>query len=112
MSAPSEPMKRKDYEEALGELQVELCALQEWVKHKGLRVVVVSRAATPPAGAARSMQSPSGSALACSGSWRCLRPLIREKSQLYLQRFAPHFPAASEIVIFVGAGTIGRASNM
>ncbi len=34
-------MARKDYEKALRELQVELCALQEWVKHKGLRVVVV-----------------------------------------------------------------------
>ena len=41
MRTLKEPMKRKDYEEALGELQVELCALQEWVKHKGLRVVVV-----------------------------------------------------------------------
>ena len=41
MRAAKEPMKRKDYDTALRELQVELCALQEWVKHKGLRVVVV-----------------------------------------------------------------------
>ena len=34
-------MKRKEYEKALRELQVELCALQDWVKHSGLRVVVV-----------------------------------------------------------------------
>jgi polyphosphate kinase len=41
MSTVKEPMKRKDYEKALRKLQVELCALQDWVKQKGLRVVVV-----------------------------------------------------------------------
>ena len=41
LGAAKEPMNRKDYEKALRELQVDLCALQEWVKHKGLRVVVV-----------------------------------------------------------------------
>ena len=41
LNAGKEPMKRKDYEQALRELQVELGALQERVKHKGLRVVVV-----------------------------------------------------------------------
>jgi polyphosphate kinase 2 (PPK2 family) len=47
MSAVKEPMKRKEYEKALRELQVELCGLQEWVKHKGLRSWSCSRAATP-----------------------------------------------------------------
>jgi polyphosphate kinase 2 (PPK2 family) len=37
----NEPLKRKEYEKELRELQVELCALQEWVKEKGLRVIVV-----------------------------------------------------------------------
>jgi polyphosphate kinase 2 (PPK2 family) len=41
MRTAKEPMNGKDYEKALRELQVDLCALQEWVKHKGLRVVVV-----------------------------------------------------------------------
>ena len=41
MRTVKEPMSGKDYEKALRELQVDLCALQEWVKHKGLRVVVV-----------------------------------------------------------------------
>ena len=112
MSTIKEPMKRKDYEEALGELQVELCALQEWVKHKGLRVVVVfeGRDAAGRGGAINAITE--------RVSPRVFRvvalpaPSDREKSQLYLQRFAPHFPAAGEIVIFVGAGTIGRASNM
>jgi polyphosphate kinase 2 (PPK2 family) len=41
MTTADKPMKRKEYEKALGALQIELCALQEWVKEKGLRVVVV-----------------------------------------------------------------------
>ena len=41
MSTVKEPMKRKDYEKALRKLQVELCALQDWVKQQGLRVVVI-----------------------------------------------------------------------
>ena len=41
MTTAQEPMNRKDYEDALGRLEVELCALQDWVKAKGLRVVVV-----------------------------------------------------------------------
>ena len=41
MSTVIEPMRQKDYERALRTLQVELCALQDWVKQKGLRVVVV-----------------------------------------------------------------------
>ena len=36
-----EPLKRKEYEKELRALQVELCALQEWIKEKGLRVIVV-----------------------------------------------------------------------
>ena len=41
MTIAREPMKRKDYEKALRQLQVELCALQDWVKEEALRVVVV-----------------------------------------------------------------------
>ena len=41
MRTIKEPMDGKDYDKALRELQVDLCALQEWVKHKGLRVVIV-----------------------------------------------------------------------
>ena len=52
-------LTRKEYEGELRKLQVELCKLQEWVKHQGLRVIVVLRAATQREKAARSMQSPS-----------------------------------------------------
>jgi polyphosphate kinase len=100
MSAASEPMKGKDYDKALKELQVELCVLQEWVKYKGLRVVVVfeGRDAAGKGGVIK--------AITARVSPRVFRvvalpaPSDREKSQLYLQRYVTHFPAAGEIVIF------------
>jgi polyphosphate kinase 2 len=93
-------MKRKEYEKALRELQVELCALQDWVKHKGLRVVLVfeGRDAAGKGGTIK--------ALTDRVSPRVFRvvalpaPSDREKSQLYMQRYVQHFPAAGEIVIF------------
>ena len=100
MSTAKEPMKRKDYDAALRELQVELCALQEWVKHKGLRVVVVfeGRDAAGKGGVIKAITE--------RVSPRVFRvvalpaPSDREKSQLYLQRYVPHLPAAGEVVIF------------
>jgi hypothetical protein len=67
-------MNRKDYDKALRALQVELCALQEWVKHKGLRVVVVfeGRDAAGKGGAIKAITE--RSVHACSGWWRCPRP--------------------------------------
>jgi polyphosphate kinase 2 len=93
-------MKRKEYEKALRKLQVELCALQDWVKQKGLRVVVIfeGRDAAGKGGTIK--------AIADRVSPRVFRvvalpaPSDREKSQLYMQRYVPHFPAAGEIVIF------------
>jgi polyphosphate kinase 2 len=93
-------MKRVDYEKALGTLEGELCALQDWVKQKGLRVVVVfeGRDAAGKGGVIR--------ALTHRVSPRVFRvvalpvPSDREKSQLYFQRFVSHFPAAGEVVIF------------
>jgi polyphosphate kinase 2 len=100
MGTADEPMKRKEYEKALRSLQVELCALQDWVKEKGLRVVVVFEG--------RDTAGKSGTIKAITDrvSPRVFRvvalpaPSDREKTQLYMQRFVPHFPAAGEIVIF------------
>ena len=100
MPKASEPMKRKEYEKALRELQVELCALQEWVKAKGLRVIVVfeGRDAAGKGGVIK--------ALTERVSPRVFRvvalpaPSDREKSQLYMQRYLPYAPAAGEVVIF------------
>jgi polyphosphate kinase 2 len=100
MPIADEPMKRKEYEKALRFLQVELCALQDWVKEKGLRAVVVFEG--------RDTAGKSGAIKAITDrvSPRVFRvvalpaPSDREKTQLYMQRFVPHFPAAGEIVIF------------
>ena len=100
MSTIKKPMKRKEYERELRKLQVELCALQDWVKHKGLRVVVVfeGRDAAGKGGTIKAITE--------RVSPRVFRvvalpaPSDREKRQLYLQRYLQHFPAAGEIVIF------------
>ena len=93
-------MKRARCEKELQKLQVGLCHLQAWVKEKGLRVVIVVEGRDGAGKGGRSAPSPSGSARASSGSWPCRRPSDREKSQVYIQRYLQHFPAAGEIVIF------------
>ena len=93
-------MKRAKYEKELGKLQVQLCHLQRWVKEKGLRVVVVfeGRDGAGKGGTIR--------ALTERLSPRVFRvvalpaPSDREKSQVYMQRYLQHFPAAGEVVIF------------
>jgi len=100
MNSTVEPLKRKQYEEALRALQVELCALQDWVKEKGLRIIVVfeGRDAAGKGGVIK--------AITDRVSPRVFRvvalpaPSDREKTQLYMQRYMQHFPAAGEIVIF------------
>jgi polyphosphate kinase len=90
----------KEYEAELRRLQAELCALQAWVKAKGLRVIVVfeGRDGAGKGGTIR--------ALTERVSPRVFRvvalpaPSDREKSQMYMQRYMQHFPAAGEIVIF------------
>lgn len=100
MSSVKGPMKRKEYEAALRQLQVELCALQEWVKHERLRVVVIFEG-RDGAGKGGTIK-----AITDRVSPRVYRvvalpaPSDREKSQLYFQRYLAHFPAAGEIVIF------------
>jgi len=93
-------LKRKYYEKQLGKLQVELCHLQAWVKEKGLRVIVIfeGRDGAGKGGTIR--------ALTERVSPRTFRvvalpaPSDREKSQMYIQRYLQHLPAAGEVVIF------------
>ena len=100
MKTADKPMKRKEYEKALRSMQVELCLLQEWVKEKGLRVVVVfeGRDAAGKGGTIK--------AITDRVSPRVFRvvalpaPSDREKTQVYMQRFLQRFPAAGEVVIF------------
>jgi len=95
-----ERMKRKAYEAELRKLQVKLCHLQEWVKKKGLRVIIAfeGRDAAGKGGTIRAITE--------RVSPRVFRivalpaPSERQKSQLFLQRYIEHFPAAGEVVIF------------
>ena len=97
---PGSKLKRKDYEKELRRLQAELCILQDWVKHKGLRVILVfeGRDGAGKGGTIR--------ALTERVSPRVFRvialpaPSDREKTQVYVQRYLQHFPAGGEIVIF------------
>jgi polyphosphate kinase 2 len=93
-------MKAKEYTKQLRKLQAELCRLQEWVKYKGLRAIIVfeGRDAAGKGGTIR--------ALTERVSPRVFRvvalpaPSDREKTQMYIQRYMQHFPSAGEIVIF------------
>jgi polyphosphate kinase 2 len=93
-------MKRAKYEKELRKLQVRLCHLQQFVKEKGLRVVILleGRDGAGKGGTIR--------ALTERLSPRVFRivalpaPSDREKSQIYLQRYLQHFPSAGEVVIF------------
>jgi len=95
-----EKMPRKLFEHELEKLQIELCHLQEWVKHEGLRVIVVfeGRDAAGKGGVIKRITE--------RVSPRVFRvvalpaPSDREKTQLYMQRYYAHFPAAGEIVLF------------
>ena len=99
-AAPQEKLKRKDYDKALRKLHVELVKLQEWVKHKGLKVCIVFEG-RDGAGKGGTIK-----AITERVSPRVFRvvalpaPTEREKSQMYAQRYLPYLPAAGEVVIF------------
>jgi polyphosphate kinase 2 len=99
-SKDDKALKRKKYEKQLRRLQAELCKLQDWVKYKGLRVMIVfeGRDAAGKGGTIRAITervSPRVFRLAALPS-----PSDREKSQMYMQRYMAHFPSAGEIAIF------------
>ena len=93
-------LKRKEYEKEMSRLHAELCKLQDWVKYRGLRVIVIfeGRDAAGKGGTIRAITE--------RVSPRVFRvvalpaPSDREKSQTYVQRYIQHFPAAGDVVIF------------
>jgi polyphosphate kinase 2 len=97
---PSSKMKRKADDTEARKLQVQLCHLQQWVKSKGLRVIILfeGRDAAGKGGTIK--------ALTEKVSPRVFRvvalpaPSDRQKSQMFIQRYIEFFPAAGEIVIF------------
>ncbi len=95
-----EKLPNRIYEEELIRLQIELVKLQEWIKYRGLRVVVLfeGRDAAGKGGAIKRIAE-------------CLNPRVcrivalgvpteREKTQWYFQRYVSHLPAAGELVLF------------
>jgi polyphosphate kinase 2 len=98
--AAPQKVNRKDYDAKLAKLHEELVHLQEWVKREGLKVCIVFEG-RDGAGKGGTIK-----ALTERVSPRVFRvialtaPTEREKSQMYIQRYVPHLPAAGEIVIF------------
>jgi polyphosphate kinase 2 len=93
-------LRLKKYTKLLRKLQGELCHLQEWIKYKGLRVIIVfeGRDAAGKGGTIKAITervSPRVFRLVALPA-----PSDREKSQMYIQRYMQHFPAAGEVVIF------------
>ena len=103
-SSQSEPkpekLNRKEFEKELEKLHIELVKLQDWVKEKGLKIVVVfeGRDAAGKGGVIKRITE--------RVSPRVFRvvalpaPSEREKTQMYIQRYLPHLPAAGEVVLF------------
>jgi len=97
---PGKKLKNKAYEKELAKLHVELVKLQEWLKFKGLKVCIVfeGRDGAGKGGVIKAITervSPRAFRVVALPS-----PTEREKSQMYAQRYIPHFPAAGEVVIF------------
>jgi polyphosphate kinase 2 len=98
--ATGEKLKGKAYAAELERLHAELVELQEWIKYKGLKVCIVfeGRDGAGKGGAIKAITE--------RVSPRVFRvvalpaPTEREKSQMYVQRYLPHLPAAGEVVIF------------
>ena len=93
-------IKNKTYEKELAALQIELVKLQEWIKHEGLKVVVLfeGRDAAGKGGVIKRITeslSPRICRVVALGT-----PTEREKTQWYFQRYVPHLPAAGEMVLF------------
>jgi polyphosphate kinase 2 len=93
-------LKRKEYERELARLHVEFVKVQQWVVHKGLKVCILfeGRDGAGKGGTIKAMTervSPRIFRVAALPA-----PTEREKSQMYIQRYIPHLPAAGEIVIF------------
>jgi polyphosphate kinase len=97
---PAKKLKKKVYEKELKNLHIELVKLQEWIKHKGLKVVVIfeGRDAAGKGGVIKRIT-------------QCLNPRVcrvvalgtpteREKTQWYFKRYSAHLPAAGEMVLF------------
>ena len=99
-TGPPPKMKRKEYERQMRILHGELVAMQEWVKESGAKICVVfeGRDTAGKGGTIKRITE----RVSPRVFWVVAlpTPTEREKSQMYIQRYVPHFPAAGEVVIF------------
>ena len=99
VSVSDKKISTKDYEEEMRKLQIELVKLQEWIKHRGLKVVVIfeGRDAAGKGGTIKRITetlNPRFTRVAALPA-----PTEREKTQWYFQRYAAHLPAGGEMVL-------------
>ena len=100
IAAKSVKLKRQDYDAELARLHGELVALQEWVKREGLKVCILFEGRD---GAGKGGSIKAITERVSPRTFRVIAlpaPSDREKSQMYIQRYLPHLPAAGEVVIF------------
>ena len=100
VAAPKPPLPKKEYEKAIKQLQIELVKLQEWIKFKKLKVVVIfeGRDAAGKGGSIKRITeclSPRVTRIAALPA-----PTDREKTEWYFQRYVQHLPAGGEMVLF------------
>lgn len=93
-------LTRKGYEKELRRLQVELVQLQEWIRHRGLRLVVLfeGRDTAGKGGMIKRITAPLNPRYCSVVALQA--PTERERSQWYFQRYIVHLPAAGEMVLF------------
>jgi polyphosphate kinase 2 len=95
-----EKLDKKFYKKELKKLQIELVKLQEWIKHEGLKVVIIfeGRDAAGKGGVIKRITqrlNPRVCRVVALGT-----PTEKEKTQWYFQRYVPHLPSAGEMVLF------------
>lgn len=100
IDTPKPKMTTKEYEKELGKLEIELVKLQEWIKFKGLKIVIIfeGRDAAGKGGAIKTIMeslNPRFARVVALGV-----PTEKEKTQWYFQRYVTHLPAAGEMVLF------------
>lgn len=95
-----EKLKKKTYKKLLEEMQEELVKMQEWIQHKGLRVVVLfeGRDAAGKGGVIKRIAEPLNPRVCRVVALP--KPTEKEQTQWYFQRYAAHLPSAGEVVLF------------
>jgi polyphosphate kinase len=96
----SSKLSRKRYEKELRKLDLDLVRLQEWVRHEGLKVVVLfeGRGAAGKGGTIKRITAPLSTRVV--NVVALPKPTERERTQWFFQRYVAHLPAAGEIVLF------------